>query len=796
MSLEILNNPLSGNSLNSFLKGDSEKFPGSSFPVLASPPELKQLTAKQIANTYYNGKPVLEGNGFHIYSDEPVFGGDIEEIVVYKSRFSQTIGGIDVVLFASKNGAFLLQRYMEALPDSKQLILFLEINDKYNYSTVMRAVAGADLTNNKEVPFRDILTFTRKHEVTVPPKALENLIKKGIYRNKVSFVSWFLGLKDASVGQIFTFFKQEILEGAATFFIEGIAENIEKLRISEDGWNPDVKEGEYDPAFIPDALFSELKKFYEHQIPGNPYENLEGQKKINTRIVKTLFEKVDGIKADFINLLANAEHFFPAFIFKKIKQSVNLFFNQIDKIEQFLIDPLTGMQHIIYRSYQSANAFLCGIYNSLIDIIAGIFSIIGFIFKAVAAMDKVNDRKVEYGEMFLELMEDLMEGIMKFDYADFFKQCIIFQIKTAFRLIKWVEEKVPQFTMEKAAYYYGYIIGIIIDLIVETLLTGVAAAVAKLARTVESFILNPLEKISKAVTQAGNFMTRILEFISMLLREFKKGTKEIFSKLGKVLDEVFGFGDEVADHALTPAERRVKDKNRRRLDRKNKTGIFRRRFGRITKVIMKKEMPKDFLDALKVFGKTEDEILEYYTKYHNENDFIFLNQIYDIVEGSSTITKTDAFSLWSYTTNHYYWDLNNWLRNGSNVTQTKNISRLITSALNKMPKYNGSAFRALEFGEESLLKAFLKKHEIGKIVNYNDFVSCGSNTKAAFFDKAKKNVFLKMEVRNAPVISDFADGIKIRGYAKEESLLLRERKFVVKNIEKIDDKYLITLMEK
>src|SRR6201989_981422 len=142
MSLEILNNPLAGNSLNSFLKGDPAKFPGSSFPVLTSPPELKQLTAKQIANTYYSGQPVMEGNGFQIYSDEPVFGGNIEEIVVYKSRFSQIIGGIEVVLFVSKNGAFLLQRYMEALPGSNQLILFLEINDEYNYSTVMRVVAG------------------------------------------------------------------------------------------------------------------------------------------------------------------------------------------------------------------------------------------------------------------------------------------------------------------------------------------------------------------------------------------------------------------------------------------------------------------------------------------------------------------------------------------------------------------------------------------------------------------------------------------------------------------------------
>ena len=139
---------------------------------------------------------------------------------------------------------------------------------------------------------------------------------------------------------------------------------------------------------------------------------------------------------------------------------------------------------------------------------------------------------------------------------------------------------------------------------------------------------------------------------------------------------------------------------------------------------------------------------------------------------------------------------NNWLRKGINIKKTEEISKLITNALKKMPKYNGEAYRALEFGDETLLLSFLNKHKKGKTVNYSDFVSCGSNNKAAFFDKANKNVFLKLEVKNAPIISDFSDGIKFRGYVKDELLLLRGRKFIVKNVEEIDNKYLITLIEK
>lgn len=93
------------------------------FPVKETPSELRQLTSRQIADTYYGGKAMDESKGYKIYTDDPALSGDIKEVTVYKSRHSKKIGNMDVVLFASKNGAFLLQRYVEALPQSNELIL-------------------------------------------------------------------------------------------------------------------------------------------------------------------------------------------------------------------------------------------------------------------------------------------------------------------------------------------------------------------------------------------------------------------------------------------------------------------------------------------------------------------------------------------------------------------------------------------------------------------------------------------------------------------------------------------------
>jgi hypothetical protein len=546
-------------------------------PLQKSPPELQLLTSQQIANTYYDGKPATTGQGYKIYTDDSILEKEIEEVKLYKSRFSKKIGDIDLVLFASKNGAFLLQRYLEAVPQSKELILFLEIDDKYNTNTVLRAVAGPGLTK-KDSEFADILNFVRKQEVTVSPKVLKELIEEGIYRNKVSFISWFLGLKDAAVNKIFNFYTQGILSAAADYFKKNIAENISSWRIPENGWNP-KKEG-YEPALIPDVLAKELKKYFEHtDSPNNPYVGLEGQKKVISQIVSSLFEKIDSAKTYFLGILdqAMALKFFPELLFKKMRKYVNRFFAQIDKIEKYLKNPTMGIQAMVYKSFHTANALLCGIYNSFIDIIAGLFSIIGFLFEGVAAMADVGANKADYGEMFLELMENMMEGVLSFDYGDFLIRWIVFEVETVIKMADWVLENVTGVSLESIAYYYGYIVGLIIDIIVETLLTGGTAAVAKLLESAAAFIKNPLAKIEAGINKIAGatkkLLDRIIDFITFISARLKKGSESLFKDLNKFIDEVFGFGEEVADNALTPAEKRVKAKKKaqaERLEKKNK----------------------------------------------------------------------------------------------------------------------------------------------------------------------------------------------------------------------------------
>jgi len=90
------------------------------------------------------------------------------------------------------------------------------------------------------------------------------------------------------------------------------------------------------------------------------------------------------------------------------------------------------------------------------------------------------------------------------------------------------------------------------------------------------------------------------------------------------------------------------------------------KFGKVTKAIVKQELPTGFVNALKKFGKTEDEILDYFTKYHNDNGFKFLNEIEEVMKQYPSLTKNEAYATWGYTTRFFYWDLNLALRNKEN----------------------------------------------------------------------------------------------------------------------------------
>ncbi|WP_336733135.1 hypothetical protein [Chryseobacterium sp. VD8] len=518
-----------------------------------------------MADTYFGGKPVIKSGNYEVYTDEtdPIKETVIEEVIIYKS-FDAVFGDIKIKLFASKDGVFLLQRYREMTePDDKTIILFLEIDDGYNLHTVMRIRAGKDITDSKKLPFANILNLTREHSINVSPDDLKKLLEKGAIANKKTFWTWLLKIIKAPISDVYSFFSSKLYNGAADFFENTIAKNIQSIKVSENGWNPNPKEGEFSPALIPEKIWQIMKPYYEHKATDDPNLNFLGGEKTVNSVFNSFFEMLDSHKDKVTTILKSMKPYLPASIYKMFLDTARNFLGGISDLKKMLRESIPRLQSIIYKSFTIANAMLCGIYNSLVDIIAGIFSIIGFIFRFLAIQEEFKDDPSLMADFFLEYMEGVFEGVMKFDAVDFFFEMISFQAKTALNLYRWITEKAPDITLEQVFYYYGYIVGIIIDIVVETLLTGGVAAVAKLFEGVAAFMRNPMEKLAQGIAKSVKFgkdlLAAVLEFMRMIVKKFKEGSKALFEELKLWMDEIFGVGKKVEDFALTDKQRRIKE---------------------------------------------------------------------------------------------------------------------------------------------------------------------------------------------------------------------------------------------
>ena len=182
----------------------------------------------------------------------------------------------------------------------------------------------------------------------------------------------------------------------------------------------------------------------------------------------------------------------------------------------------------------------------------------------------------------------------------------------------------------------------------------------------------------------------------------------------------------------------------------------------VTPATMKEILPSEYLSALTKFGKTETEIVDYFTTYHNvRGGGKFLSDIesYLAYKNIHNLTGGEAYAIWGYTTRFFYEDLNLWLRNGENLVKTEEISKLINRGLGKIPKYQGAfLYRGIEIGP-SELQSFLNSYKAGSITEFKAFTSCGGSAEASFADRISKNVIFKIQHISGKEISQFADGV-------------------------------------
>jgi len=219
--------------------------------------------------------------------------------------------------------------------------------------------------------------------------------------------------------------------------------------------------------------------------------------------------------------------------------------------------------------------------------------------------------------------------------------------------------------------------------------------------------------------------------------------------------------------------------------------------------VTKLRLPSSFVSALEKFGKTEGDILTYFTNYHNVRSAQnWLNDIEFYLANKNIygLTRDETFAVWGYTTNYFYKDLNAWLRGGENISQTQEITSLLNSALNKLPNYSGQfVYRGISINATKI-DNFIASYGVGTTKPWGDFTSCGGSLDATFAGRDDVNVIFQIKHTSGKDISDLADGIRYRvpPFAKPEILIKSDSKFEVLNPPRYDDvrkKWVIDMLQ-
>lgn len=163
------------------------------------------------------------------------------------------------------------------------------------------------------------------------------------------------------------------------------------------------------------------------------------------------------------------------------------------------------------------------------------------------------------------------------------------------------------------------------------------------------------------------------------------------------------------------------------------------------------------------------------------------NISFENIDKSSTISLTDK----DIKTIHDYMSaksyvINEKLRTGMPFTDDeKRFVDNLNATLDKMPKYEGNLQRSLYFRTEEDVKEFMKKHQDGSSVTYNEFLS---TTKGEIYNPDGQ---IQIYIQNTKKGRD----ISVINESEKEVLYERNATFRVINVVKRDGKYYLLMEE-
>ncbi len=481
-------------------------------------------------------------------------------------------------VFISKHKDKLEECFNCLVPGDTDIFLFLEDNTG-DISGVYRSIKIGDLVRSAirsydSFPNRKNIDYINEklpENSKLKDSEVQELFEKGFiensYLNMVSAFSFFSNLTSPLQAKLY----------------KSIADVIEKktdymgmhFKFKRYHWDPNAQKTKIEKVKDKNGKETDKEHDVEDKDPNYKFqpflfsfitERLDklDDKNVNTYIAKGFenlrnnFNVIDqAIIQSFQNdlgVISKSKHIeidiipdmFEEMLLNKYLEARNIIFHALDELQKL------DLTEILKKDINILNAFLCGVWNGLIEAVIGLISMLQMIFRALQKYNELRANLKEELPNMLEQFDSFIQAIRDIKWSDIFNA-----LKDGLKILVS-----SIFQPELVAYFIGAIggtiLGLVVEIVIGIIFTGgtlsVEAVLQKLteifvsmsktagsiAKTAKKIAIKSKEALQYGIKQLIQFLRqgteKIVQLIKDLFEWLKNGYQKVKSIAGLALD--------------------------------------------------------------------------------------------------------------------------------------------------------------------------------------------------------------------------------------------------------------------
>ena len=549
-------------------------------------------TSDDLLTKYYpDSGPVVEGT-FAVVQDigsdpEPVITKTVKDFYYYGVEEVNNFA-FRVILFSSTDATKLKESFEVSAPSGREILMFVEDNRSDKVSGTYGAIKISadvlsflnksgrleyDLYNNHEV-----YTEIKKVIPELDDDQIKSLLQNGYiedirvdiaktYFKLASFFSSGISFVNPSLGILIN----DALRAATSILLEKAILLIEKTKLSENRWQPKppkLENGETDESYTYQPLISSGK---------------DGNGSVNFSEITGLLKNMLKEQNDTVRLVLNIKKDFRKN--SQPKGFLELLYNLYLSAYDIMYDVITDLDEIsdldiLKYGVRAYNALLCGVWNGLVDSVAGLLAMVKMIYDGIALGEDFAQNIEKYLPTLLEQFDEAVQAIRNIRFSETAKY-----IHTKLKQINLTFD--PVACSYFIGYAFGFIISLIIEIIVGILVSGGVLDIPVIIEKLEEAIFGIFRLgwgfAKGAAKKVRTFSKFVVKSVKDLIKGFEELIKFLKGEKGsfkKIIDEVFD----------------ITKKEFKELKRKKRIELFSTIIGKPINASLLKKLQKEFED--------------------------------------------------------------------------------------------------------------------------------------------------------------------------------------------------------